>query len=66
MWIFSGPFVGHMFVVVYDAYSKWLEGICMTTTTTDKTVEVLSDLFARYGLPQVLVSDNGPQFILTE
>ena len=34
----------------------------MTTTTASKTIEALQALFARYGLPEQLVSDNGPQF----
>ena len=33
-----------------------------TITTPKKTVEVLQVLFAKYGLPEQLVSDNGPRF----
>ena len=51
-----------MFLVVVDAHTKWLEVIPMTTTSAEKTIEVLHTLFASYGLPQKLVSDNGPQF----
>ena len=38
----------------------------MSTTTAPKTIEVLRQLFCKYGLPDQIVSDNGPQFISTE
>ena len=38
----------------------------MKSTTTDKTLAVLRSLFAKYGLPRQLVSDNGPQFTSQE
>lgn len=59
---FAGPFQGQMFLVVVDAHSKWPEVHLMSSTTTTKTIQVLRGLFSRYGLPEVLVSDNGPQF----
>ena len=51
-----------MFLIVVDAHSKWQEVIQMSSITTSKTVEALQVLFAKYGLPEQLVSDNGPQF----
>ncbi len=38
----------------------------MDSTTSTKTIQVLRTLFSRYGLPEVLVSDNGPQFTSEE
>ena len=38
----------------------------VTSTTTERTLEVLSVLFAAHGLPEQLVSDNGPQFSTEE
>ena len=49
------------FLIVVDAYSKWLEVTPMGSMTSLKTIEVLRSLFARYGIPEEVVSDNGPQ-----
>ena len=51
-----------MFLIVVDAHSKWPEVVPMRKTTTDKTINVLRGMFARWGIPHQLVSDNGPQF----
>jgi len=48
---FAGPFLNSMFLVVLDAYSRWLEIERMSSTTSEKTIEVLHKLFARYGIP---------------
>ena len=63
---FAGPVSNSMFLVVTDSHSKWLEVIPMASTTSEKTLEVLRNLFAAYGLPEQLVSDNGPQFTSVE
>ena len=55
-----------MFLIVVDAHSKWPEVIQMSTTTATNTIEALRRLFAAYGLPRQLVSDNGPQFCAEE
>ena len=59
---FAGPFKGTMWMIIVDAFSKWPEVIQMTTTTAEKTVEILRSLFLRYGLPRAIATDNGPQF----
>lgn len=38
----------------------------MSTTTSEKTIEVLRSIFARNGIPRQIVSDNGPQFVSEE
>ena len=63
---FAGPFQGHTFFIVVDAYSKWPEAVVMTSTTSVKTIEVVRSMFAQHGIPEQLVSDNGPQFTSTE
>ena len=54
------------FLIVVDAYSKWLEVIPMVSITSLKTIKVLRSLFARYGIPEEVVSDNGPQLASKE
>ncbi|UYV73747.1 hypothetical protein LAZ67_11000696, partial [Cordylochernes scorpioides] len=53
-------------LIVFDSHSKWIEAIPMRETTTRKTIEQLRRLFSSYGLPEELVSDNGPQFTGSE
>ncbi|XP_040355390.1 uncharacterized protein K02A2.6-like [Ixodes scapularis] len=57
---------GHVFLVLVDSFSKWIEVWSMSSTTTGKTLDKLRSVFAAYGLPEVLVSDNGPQFVSDE
>ena len=63
---FAGPFQGSMFLVIVDAHSKWPEVFIMSSTTTSKTISRLRQTFAAYGLPEQVVTDNGPQFIAEE
>ncbi|KAK7882126.1 hypothetical protein WMY93_028300 [Mugilogobius chulae] len=63
---FAGPFEGHMYMAAVDAHSKWPEVHIMDSTTSSKTIQVLRGLFSRYGIPHILVSDNGPQFCSEE
>ena len=63
---YAGPFMGKSFLLAIDAHSKWGEVFEMSSTTTSKTIETLRQLFAAYGLPHQLVSDNGPQFTSDE
>ncbi|XP_048828016.1 uncharacterized protein K02A2.6-like [Brienomyrus brachyistius] len=55
-----------MFLVVMDAYARWPEVIPMHTTTSAKTIDVLRTLFAAYGSPKEVITDNGPQFVSQE
>ena len=63
---FAGPFLDRHFLVVVDAHSKWPEVFEIQSTSTAKTIAVLRHLFAAYGLPEQVVSDNGPQFTAEE
>ncbi|XP_039182475.1 uncharacterized protein K02A2.6-like [Crotalus tigris] len=63
---YAGPFQGQLFLIVVDSHSKWLEITPVTTMMTARTIQVLRGIFASHGLPDVLTSDNGPQFTSSE
>ena len=53
------------FLVVIDGHLKWIEVKHMSSTTTARTIDELRLIFATHGLPEEVVSDNGPQFTST-
>ncbi|KAA3675474.1 uncharacterized protein DEA37_0000888 [Paragonimus westermani] len=59
---FARPLKGEYYFVVVDAYSKWPEVIPMSLASTSTTVTALGQLFSQFGVPESIVSDNGPQF----
>ena len=52
-----------MWLIVVDAFSKWPEVIPMSTTTAKHFIQELRLIFACFGLPEIIVTDNGPQFV---
>ena len=59
---YAGPYKGHMFLVVVEAYSKWIETYIMKNTSSTATIMKLRECFAQHGIPDVLVSDNASNF----
>lgn len=59
-------FKKQIFLVTVDAYSKWPEVHFLPTQTATNAINVLQELFSHYGVPRVLVSDNGTQFTSVE
>ena len=55
-------FNGENFIVVVDYYSNFLEVECLNSTTSSTVVQFLKAMFARHGIPDIVVSDNGPQY----
>ena len=53
---------GNDYLVVIDYFSRFPEAKKLKSTTTQSIVNTLKTLFARYGIPEVFRSDNGPQF----
>ncbi|XP_063897721.1 uncharacterized protein K02A2.6-like, partial [Helicoverpa armigera] len=64
---FLGPFHNQMFLVIVDAFSKWVECYTVSTSYGSKTViSKLCDFMSRTGVPHTLVTDNGTSFTSRE
>lgn len=59
---FLGPIAGQTFMIIIDSNTKWLEAIRMTRTTAGSVIRELRQLWAKFGIPKQVVSDNGPPY----
>ena len=65
---YMGPFLKswqHEYIlVVVDYVSKWVETLPCRATDSNNTKRMFSEtLFPRFGVPRMVISDGGPQFI---
>ncbi|XP_064465546.1 uncharacterized protein K02A2.6-like [Ornithodoros turicata] len=63
---FAGPMDGWSYLIIVDAFSKWLEVRRLRTTTSGNIIHELRNVFATFGIPRVLFSDNAPNFVSGE
>ena len=54
--------MGSMFLIIIDAYSKWIKVFKTSTSTSEVTIEKFRQAFPTHGIPDVLVTDNGTCF----
>ena len=57
---------GQRYLVVMDYYSRLIEIAFMSRITSKLVVMKLKNMFARWGIQEEFVSDNGSQFVLSE
>ena len=61
---FLGPIdTGESLIVMVDYFSHYVEVEFVRTTNTKQLVEFCETMFSRWGWPETIRSDNGPQFI---
>ncbi|XP_031347960.1 uncharacterized protein K02A2.6-like isoform X3 [Photinus pyralis] len=60
---FCGPINNVYYLIIIDSYSKWPEIFKMKNITTEMTIDKLRDTFCRWGIPDCVVSDNGPSLV---
>ncbi|XP_014787353.1 uncharacterized protein K02A2.6-like [Octopus bimaculoides] len=53
-------------IIVVDSFTKWPEMCKCRNSTSMVTVDFLHKLFARYGIPDSIVSNGGTQFMANE
>lgn len=63
---YLGPIHNKTYLVLIDAYSKWLECIEVPNLTATTLINKLQSIFTRFGLPQCIVSDNAKTFVSGE
>ena len=54
------------YLLVVDYFSRYIEIARLNRPTTTEVVTRLKSIFARHGIPETLISDNGPQYASQE
>ena len=50
------------YLLIVDYYSRFIEISRLNRTTADEVIVHTKSIFARHGIPEIVVSDNGPQY----
>jgi len=53
---------GAVYILVVDYFSRYVEILKLSTTTSASIIVALKTIFSRHGIPETLVTDNGPQY----
>ena len=56
-------FHGKQYLLLVDTYSKFPEIKSMDSTSSKTVIRQFKSIFARHGKPDLLYTDNGPQFV---
>ena len=49
-------------IILVDYLTKWVEAEPLVNIESDDVINFLMKVFSRHGIPEVIVTDNGPQF----
>ena len=54
------------YLLTVDYYSKWIEIVKMTELSSKYVISAMKSQFAKSGIPDELITDNGPQYACRE
>ena len=52
---------GKVYLIVIDYYSPWIESKRLDNLFSGNVVYVLKEIFTSHGIPDIIISDSGPQ-----
>ena len=55
-------FENNTYLIAIDYFSRYPEVITLSSTTSKSVILALKTIFARHGIPETVISDNGPQY----
>ena len=50
------------YLLVVDYYSRWIEVARLKNLSSQEVIDHTRSMFARHSIPEIVVSDNGPQY----
>ena len=50
------------YLLIVDYFSRWIEVTKLNKLTSEEVINCIRFIFARHGIPEIMVSDNGPQY----
>uniref|UniRef100_A0A1X7VW62 Integrase catalytic domain-containing protein n=1 Tax=Amphimedon queenslandica TaxID=400682 RepID=A0A1X7VW62_AMPQE len=58
----SFDYKGSIYLLIIDYYSRYIEIAKLSKTAVGEVMNHCKSIFARHGIPEMVASDNGPQF----
>ena len=57
---------GKHYLLLVDYFSRYVDIVKLTSTTSGAVISAIKSVFSRHGIPELLISDNGPQYVSKE